>query len=768
LGCSEPDGSGLRRVAIGDAITRREDEDLLTRGGNYVEDVSDPLLEGAVHVCFVRSTEAHALIDVHVDDVKGQPGVVGAFVGADLDLGPFPFAIPIYADAMRSAYLATDRVRYVGEPIAAVVATSLAEALDAAQLVAADYQPLPVVVDIEEALRDEVLLFPDHGTNTAISYEMGSEDDLFAGCEVVVDAEVRWPRLAPCPLEGRSAASVWSPDGRLHHWLSSQAPQASRGLLSRVLEVEESLVRVVSPDVGGGFGAKHGSYPEDVLLAWISRAVGRPARWTESRTEGMLGMSHGRSQIQRMRIGGTRDGRILAYRLELLQDAGAYPAMGGYTPGATGRMAAGPYDIPRFYFTSRAVVTNTTTVGAYRGAGRPEATAAIERAVDLFALEVGMDPVEVRRRNLVPAHAFPYRNGVGMMYDTGDYERALDMVLGAADYGSLRHEQANRRRSPDAVQLGIGTATYVQSTGGPALMSEFGRVQITADGTVVVDAGTMPHGQGHVTVWTSIVSETLGVAPDQVVVRSGDTDISPSGFGTFGSRSGQLAGSAILQCSEILVERAKHLTADLLEANRPDVVFDNMQGRFHVAGSPSMFRTWTDIVAASGRPSLGEECTYESSAPTFAFGAHLAVVETDLETGRVRLIRFVSVDDAGRLLNPLIVEGQRHGGAAQGIAQVVLEEFVYDAAGTPLTTNLADYAMISAAELPSFDLLTLETPTPINPLGAKGIGEASTGGAIAAVQSAIFDSVHYLGVGEIDMPATPERVWRAVQRARGG
>ena len=746
-------------------LTRLEDFRLLTAGGMYVEDVDDPLLEGAAHVCFVRSTAAHANIEVSVEEARRLPGVLAAFVASDLDLGAFPSIVPSCPETMWAPLLAAHRVRYVGEPVAVVVAATKEQAADATMAVEVAYDFLPAVVNVEEAQLDEVLLFADQGTNTVTSIHAGDESGLFDGCEIVVEGRVRWPSLAPCPLEGRSAASVWDSTGRLHHWLSSQAPQASRALLSRLLGVDDSAIRVVAPDVGGGFGAKHSSYPEDVVLAWIARALRRPVRWTETRTEGMLGMTHGRSQVQRVRLGGTRSGKLLAYQLDLLQDAGAYPGMAAYTPEATCRMAVGPYDVQRFSFTAQVVVTNTTPIGAYRGAGRPESTSAIEYAVDLFAEQAGLDPVEVRRRNLVRADHFPYRNAVGTIYDSGDYERALDMVVDASGYDGLRDRQSQRRLKSAGAQIGIGTSCYVESTGGPALMSEFASVTLKEDGSVLVDTGTMPHGQGHATVWTNIVSDTLGISPGHIFVRSGDTDIVPVGSGTFGSRSAQLAGSAVLQCSERLVERGREKAAELMEAALDDMLLDRDSGRFHVVGNPSKYLTWGDIAASSGRDT-DEQYVFAQSGPTFAFGAHVAVVETDLETGKVLLTDLVSVDDAGTILNAPIVEGQRHGGIAQGVAQVMLEEYVYDTEGNPITTNLADYPMISAAELPSFRLLTLETPTTQNPLGVKGIGEAATAGAIAAVHSAVIDSIRHLGVQSVDMPATPERVWRAIQNAQ--
>jgi carbon-monoxide dehydrogenase large subunit len=655
-------------------------------------------------------------------------------------------------------------VRFVGEPIVAVVTEQRYQGEDAAELVWVDLDPLPVVVDMEEAAKDEVIVHEAAGTN--ITMKLGDEldPDLFSGCEVVVTEKIHNQRVAIAPLEVRSCAAAW--DGqRLTFWLSTQGPQGARDGIQGILGLEPGQVHLISPDVGGGFGAKTGIASEEIVTAWLARHLARPMRWTENRTENMLAMGHGRGQVQTVTIGGKRDGTVEAYRLEIVADNGAYASMGGMLPFLTRMMAAGVYTIPKIESTSVTVVTNTTPTVAYRGAGRPEASAAIERAMDLFAAEVGMDPAEVRRKNLIPKDAFPHQTAAGATYDSGDYERALDLALEASGYADLRKEQQARRDRNDPVQLGIGVAVYVEVTGGPYAGNEVAKVEITPDGGAKVFTGTSPHGQGHVTSWSMLASEQLGIPMERIEVIHGDTDLVPVGQGTMGSRSLQLGGSAVHQASVELVELAKQQAADLLEANPDDIVLDKVDGRFHVAGTPSAGRSWAELVEQSDAPLL-VDTTFQAASSTFPFGAHIAVVEVDTDTGKVEVRRVVTVDDAGVLLNPMIVEGQRHGGIAQGIEQALCGEVVYDADGNPLTSNLADYTFISAAELPSFELVPMETPTNANPLGAKGIGESGTIGATPAVQSAVVDALSHLGIRHIDMPATPQRVWSAIQEVR--
>ncbi len=750
---------------LGNRVVRREDPKFLSVGGTYVADLDLP---GALHLVFVRSSMAHArLASIDTSAAEAAPGVVAVFTHHDLGLAPMETVVGMTPEAMTQPILAAGTVRYVGEPIAALVAETREAAVDAAELVVVDYEPLAAVVDPRVARRDETILFPDAGTNTALTLDMGRDEAMFDGCEVRVQQVIVNQRVAPCPLEVRSAAAFVTPEGRVEFRSSTQAPHGVRDTLARALALEPDDVHVISPDVGGGFGAKATVYTEDIVVGWCARHLGRPVRWTETRSESMLGLGHGRGQVQTATIGGSRDGTITAFDLAVLQDCGAYPGMGTVLPFMTRTMVSGVYTIPKAECSFESVVTNTTPTTAYRGAGRPEAAAAIERMVDIFAAEIGMDPAEVRRRNLIASDAFPYTTPVGTVYDVGEYRRTLDIALDVAGYDELRTEQRRRRDAGDPRQLGVGLSCYVEITNGIP-EGEYGSVEVRPDGTVVVRTGTSPHGQGHVTAWSMLVAEQLGVPIEDIEVIHGDTDVVPRGVGTFGSRSLQAGGNAVNQAAIDVVEKAKDIAADLFEAAREDIVLDKSRGVFHVVGTPALARGWAELataaVAAGGNPLLAE-VDLASPGPTFPFGTHLAVVEVDTETGHVTLVRHVAVDDAGRIVNPLLAEGQVHGGVAQGVAQALLEEVVYDGDGNPLTANLADYSFISAAELPSFETLFTETPTPVNPLGAKGIGESGTIGATPAVHNAVVDALAHLGVRHVDMPATPERVWNAIRDA---
>ncbi|HET9733304.1 MAG TPA: xanthine dehydrogenase family protein molybdopterin-binding subunit [Acidimicrobiales bacterium] len=747
---------------LGNRVLRKEDPKFLTVGGSYIEDMA---LEGALHAVFVRSTMAHARVgSVDTSEAASAPGVVRVLAAGDIDLAAAPPA-GMLNQAMPRPWLAGEVVRFVGEPVAVVLAESRAAAVDAAEMVIVDYEPLPAVVDPVRAAEDENLLFPEAGTNVCFALPLGPDEHLFDDCEVVLRRRIGNQRVAPCPLEVRAAVSRWEPDGRLTHWASTQTPHQCKTELATLYGVEPDQVRVIAPDVGGGFGAKIGIYPEELLLPALARLAGRPVRWVETRSESMLALGHGRGQVQDLTIGGTRDGKILAYQLDVIQDAGAYPRVGALLPFMTNTMLTGVYAIPRAQFNSRSVVTNTTPTVAYRGAGRPEATAALERAVDLFAAEIGMDPAEVRRRNLVPADAFPFTTPGGTTYDIGDYQKALDLALSTAGYDELRAEQAERRASGHRRQLGIGLSVYVEITNGVG-GDEYGSVTVRPDGRVLVRTGTSPHGQGHGTAFAMLVAERLGVPVDDVDVVHGDTDVVPQGGGTMGSRSLQTGGVAVHQAAGEVVERARQLAADQLEADPADVVLDKVSGRFHVTGTPAVGRGWAELAAEAGP--IEAEVRFNPAGPTFPFGAHVAVVEVDTETGHVTLRRMVAVDDAGRILNPLLADGQIHGGLAQGVAQALLEEVLYDEDGNPVTSNLADYAFVSAAELPSFDRIPMETPTPLNELGAKGIGESGSIGSTPAVQNAVVDALSHLGIRHVGIPATPQRVWEAIQSAAGG
>lgn len=755
---------------FGNRVLRKEDPKFLTTGGVYVDDLhSEPLLANAAHATYVRASVAHGRItNIDITAAMDAPGVIAIYTAADLDLQPIAST---YNPKVKRTMLATDKVRYVGEPIAVILTELANQGEDVAERVVVDYDTLEALIDIEAAMTSSTLIYEDCGSNvvfdsTAIGMPDNTGEAFFDGCEVVVKGRFVNQRVAPCPLEVRAAAAAWV-DGRLYQWLSTQHAQGARDGVKKANDLNNGDVRVITPDVGGGFGAKIGVYPEELLLGRLANKLGRPVRWRETRSESMVALGHGRAQVQYVTIGGTRDGKVQAYQMHVLQDSGAWVDDGAIlAPFMTRPMSSGVYDIPKIECRTTSVVTNTTPTVAYRGAGRPEAAAAIERAMDLFAAEIGKDPTEVRRMNLIAKFDQPHTTAIGQAYDVGDYEAALDKVLAAADYTKLRAEQAIKRARGDVKQLGIGVSVYVEITGGTT-QGEVAKIEVLPDGRAVVYTGTSPHGQGHVTAWSMIATEETGIDMDKIDVIWGDTDLVPVGGGTMASRSLQQGGAAVQQAAIELVQQARTHAAHLLEANEADVVFDKSAGAFHVVGTPAVSKTWAEVSAAIATTGgLIQETTFTAGGATFPFGAHLAVVEVDIETGHVRHIRHVACDDAGRVLNPLLLEGQIHGGVAQGIAQALLEEVRFDLDGNPITSNLADYAFISAAELPSFELIRMETPTPRNPLGAKGIGESGTIGSTPAVQSAVIDAVSHLGVRHIDMPATAERVWKAIQAAR--
>jgi aerobic carbon-monoxide dehydrogenase large subunit len=757
---------------LGTRVLRTEDPKFLTTGGVYTEDVVDDRLAGACHVFFVRSPLAHARITgIDVSGALEAPGVIAAFTGADLADLPVipPSAAGLMNTEMTQRLLATEKVRYVGEPVAVVVTEHAYEGEDALELVAVDYDPLPAVLGFDPD--DSSLLFEAAGTNVAGYWgdQSSLNPELFDGCEVVVSHTIVNQRVAPAPMETRAAAAVWGEDGRLTTWIPNQGAQGTRDNLVTLLSLEPGQVRVITPDVGGAFGAKFGADPEHAIVAWVARRLGRPARWTETRYENLIGMTHGRAQQHTVTVGGSRDGDIKAYRLEIVQDAGAYPKIGAVLPMLTILMTSGPYEIPNAEAIAKVVVTNTTPIGAYRGAGRPEATAAIERAIDLFATEIGVDPADVRRKNLLPKFTEPHRTKFGALYDTGDYVAALDRALEAAGYSDLRKEQAARRESGDVRQLGIGVASYVEITGmgdGEGTPpSENATVEVHPDGTATILTGTSPHGQGHATAWAMLASDKLGIPVEKITLKWGDTDLIPEGGGTGGSRSLQQGGAAVQQASEELIEIARERAAAELEANPADLVFDASRSAFAVAGDPDASVPLTKLAETER---LLVRTVFSQPGATFPFGTHIAVAEVDTETGKPTLTRVITVDDAGTILNPLLAEGQRHGGIGQGAAQAFLEEVVYDDDGNPLTTSFADYPIISATEVPTYELAEMQTPTTYNPLGAKGIGEAGSIGSTPAVQNAIIDAVSHLGVRHIDMPVTSRRVWEALQAAKQG
>ena len=764
---------------FGIPVLRTEDPRFLRGEGRYLENIE---IEGALRAVFVRSIMPHArVLGLDVSQAREMPGVAGVLTAADIDLPPQSPSGNVEGSAgtieglFGREVLARDVVRFVGEPLAVVLAESLAQAEDAAETVLPDYEPLAHVTDVEDAAsKDAPLLWPEHGSNVAHEFtshwpDGQDEGDPLAGADVVVRGRFVNQRLAPVPMETNAIAVVPEQDGAFTVWVSTQVPFDVRDDLAEALGLEKARVRTIAPDVGGGFGAKLQIYPEYLVVAVAAKHLGRAVRWSESRSESMLGLTHGRAQVQFVEIGALRDGTVVGMKVELLGDMGAYP-IGAFLPVTTQEMLSGVYTIPRIACRGRAVVTNATPVAPYRGAGRPEATALVERAMDMVAAKLEMDPVEIRRKNLIPATAFPYTTSSGTTYDVGDYELALNEALRIAGYEELRAEQALRRDRGDHVALGIGVCTYVEITSFSS--KEFGSVEVHPDGGVTVLTGVTPNGQGHETAFAQITASVLGVPMEEVRVVHSDTGKVPRGAGTWGSRSLQAGGSAVFEQSRAVAEKAAKIAAALLETDVADV--SAADGRFSVTGAPDRSVSWAEVAAAANdparipadlEPGLKSAGSYQEPDSTFPFGTHIAVVEVDTETGDVQLIRHIAVDDCGRILNPLLVEGQVHGGLGQGIAQALYEEVRYDEGGNPITGNLSTYAMPSAAEFPWFETANTQTPTPVNPLGVKGIGESATIGSTPAVQNAAVDALSHLGVRHLDLPLTPERVWAALRTA---
>ncbi|MGZ8571118.1 MAG: xanthine dehydrogenase family protein molybdopterin-binding subunit [Actinomycetota bacterium] len=748
---------------------RTEDPRFLRGEGRYLENVEVP---GALRAVFVRSIFPHAVVRriEGLAEARGMPGVEAVYTAADLGIPPQPPAgnveapggeleLPFHREA-----LARDRVRYVGEPFALVVADTLARAQDAAEVVWLEADAVETVTDPEVAARpDAPMLWPDIGTNVAHTFEHAWGDDVLAGADVVVRGRFVNQRVAPVPMEVNGIAVV-PPDGDAPWtvWVSSQVPFDVRDDVAELLGVPRREVRTIAPDVGGGFGAKLLIYPEYLCVAKAAQLLGRPVRWFESRSESMLSLNHGRAQVQHVEVGAERDGTLVGMRVELYGDLGAYP-VGAYMPVTTGEMSPGVYTWGKVAYRGVSVVTNATPMMAYRGAGRPEATALVERAVDMVAAELGLDPVEIRRRNLIASDAFPYRTATDTIYDSGDYVRSLDEALRLAGYDGLRAEQRERRERGDHLLLGVGVSTYVEITSFSS--KEYARVEVTEDGTVLVHTGTSPHGQGHETAFAQLAAGMLSVPMEAVKVLHSDSGVVAQGQGTWGSRSLQAGGSSIAVRAGEVIETARALAASSLEVDVADLE-GPVDGGFRVAGAPDRAVTWGALAGAAARDGgLWSAGVYREPGSTFPFGAHVAVVEVDAETGGVTLVRHIAVDDCGRILNPALVRGQQHGGMAQGIAQALYEEVVYDEVGNPITGNLTTYLIPSAADLPSYETHTTETPTDVNPLGVKGIGESGSIGSTPAVQNAVVDALAHLGVRHIDLPCSPERVLRAIHEA---
>jgi carbon-monoxide dehydrogenase large subunit len=752
---------------IGTRVVRKEDPAYLTVGGTYVDDVECP---GALHAVFVRSVMAHAdIAAVHTAEAAQMPSVVGVYTAADLDLHADPPSMPVLNQQMLRSPLAAERVRFVGEPYAVVVAETRTAAYDAAEMVYADYTPLDALVDTAEAARGDNLLFPEAETNTVFAIPGGEDDDgLFDDCEVTVELAFDNPRLSGAPIEPRAALASWDPESeRLTYWACTQFPHRSRDVLAEHCGLSQDQVHVITPDVGGGFGTKNANYVEDFVVARLTCRLERPVRWTETRSECMIGLCHGRAISYVARIGGTRDGDVTAYSVDALQDAGAYPLIGALLPMFVRTLATGVYDIPNVAVTTNSVATNTAPVGAYRGAGRPEAALAIERMMDLYAAEIGMDPGELRRRNFIAPESFPFTTPTGADMDSGEYAKALDAVLEAADYEALRAEQERRRAESASKLLGLGWCAYVEISN-PMAGPEFGSMEVRPDGSALVLTGSSNHGQGHHTAFAQIAADRTGIDFERIEVRHGDTDEVARGGGTGGSRSLQTGGVAVFEAAEAVIDQARHAAATMLEADPADIVLDVDAGTFAVAGTPARSLDWPQVathVSQSEDRELKAESDFQPPGATFPFGIQLSVVEVDRDTGQVTPLRHVTCDDCGTIVNPMIVEGQVHGGVASGIAHALGEVFVYDDDGNPLTANFMDYAIASAAELPGIERIPLETPTDRNPLGAKGIGESGTIGATPAVLNAVVDALSHLGVRHIELPCTPQQVWQHLQHA---
>ncbi len=742
---------------------RLEDPPLITGAGRYVGDLVDA---GTLHCGFVRSPVAHGdLVSVDPADALELPGVVAVFGADDLGLpdmpsSPHPGAPE--AAAMGQPPLARARVRYVGAPVAVVVAESAAQAADAADMVWVDVEELPVA-DVAAALAGEVLLFPETGSNV-VHRATVKTDGPRPAAEVEVCVEVDIPRVSPVTIE--PLAILARPVGSgLEVWCGHQTPAGLPRELGAMLGLDPDRIRARAPEVGGGFGTKGMFYPEYPVVAAVARRLGRPAAWLQTRTEQFLCGTHGRAQHLTMRIGGDPDGRIRYVAADIVGDAGAYPSAGARVPFFTLSVIQGPYDIDYLDATATAVVTNRAPVGPYRGAGRPEAAIVIERAVDAFAAATGLLPEDVRRRNFVDPAGFPYTSHTGSIYDSGDYAAALALAVKAADLAGWRSMKAERR-ADGGNPIGIGFGSFIERAGGAVGSGEYGKVELGSDGQVIIRTGSTPAGQGHRTVWSQIAAGVFSVPAASVMFFAGDTGEVAGGVGSFASRSTQLGGSAVLRTALEVRERARAVAARMLEASEADLVLAD--GSFGVAGSPGTEITLREVAAearATGVELAAEEM-YIGRAQTFPFGTYVAVVEVERETGEVEVLSLVAVDDCGNVLNPMIVDGQIHGSIMQGIGEALLEEVVYDAEGQLINSNLAGYLVPTSTQPLPLKTLRTTTPAPGNPLGAKGTGEAGCIGAPAALLNAVHDALRDDGVTAMNFPLTPARVWEAIRAAR--
>jgi carbon-monoxide dehydrogenase large subunit len=766
----------MRGSILGTEVRRVEDPELIRGQGTYVDNLHIP---ATLHLSFVRSPLAHARITrVDTEAAANAPGVRAVYTAETLSLHPQVPAIPVNPRCARPP-LATGKVRFVGDVVAAVVAETKAQAQDAAELVEVDYDPLEAVVDLERALApDAPPQFEELGSNIAAAEREPGDDDPLEGADVVVRLTMRNQRLAAMPMEPNAIVAVPgngpdNPAGQDYDatvYVSTQAAHMFHQMVAGAVGIDPARLRVVAPHVGGGFGAKIGAQPEHLVVLAAAVKLGQPVKWVETRGENAVSMMQGRGQQEWAELGLRQDGTIVGLRLHVIADCGAYAGFNGFLGMVFTRlMASGVYRIPKISYSVIAALTNTTPMGAFRGAGRPEAAELLERLMDVAAVQLDLDPAELRRRNFIQPEEFPYTTVVGAKYDIGDYDAPLRKAMELADYQGLRAEQARRRENGDRKQLGIGLSAYVEVTGG-GNFTEYSSVSIDPDGIATLKVGTSSHGQGHATAFSMIVSDKLGIPLENIRFVQADTATVPRGGGTMGSRSLQMGGNAVNRATEVVLDAARELAAELLEAGVDDIEVTE-DGGLGVAGVPDRTISWVTLAKTAqerGTP-LGAELDWEQEGgSTFPFGAHLSVVEVDTDTGRVTPIKHYAVDDCGRVLNPLLVAGQQHGGLAQGMAQALWEHFVYDEDGNPLTASLTDYTIPSAVEMPWFDVVNTETPTPYNPLGAKGIGESATIGSTPAVHNAVVDAVSHLGVRHIDIPCTPQAVWRAIDQAKRG
>jgi aerobic carbon-monoxide dehydrogenase large subunit len=766
---------------------RKEDARLVTGQTTWTDNLTLP---GLLHIAFVRSPFAHARItSVDVSAARGMPGVIAAFSGADFagEQGSLPCAWPVTPDIVIPAHppMATEEVRYVGEAVACVVARDRYAAADAVSAVDVEYEPLPPVLDIRTALDEGSPKVHEAGNKSfEWVFQNGDLDAAFREAPVVIERNYRQQRLIPSAMEPRAVVCSCV-GGEFTLWSATQIPHILRLMLALVTGVPEQNIRVIAPDVGGGFGSKLQVTAEEVLAMLIARKLGRPVKWTESRSEGNMTVHHGRDQWQRIRVAAERDGRVRGLSVDLLADMGAYLML--VTPGVPllgAFMFPAIYKMDAYSFRCTGVFTTKMPTDAYRGAGRPEATFGIERTMDELANELGMDPLEVRQRNWITHGEFPYTTIAGLTYDSGNYEAATARAKELFGYDQLRQEQAARRASGDPVQLGIGVSTFTEMCGlAPSRVLgslaygaggwENASVRMLPTGKVEVVTGSSAHGQGHETAWSQIVADRLGVPFEDIRVLHGDTQVSPKGMDTYGSRSLTVGGVAVLSACDKVIEKAKVIAAGMIEASANDLEWS--PGRFAVRGDPEKGVTIGEIALATFaahnlpdgvEPSLDSDATYDPDNFSFPHGTHLCATEIDTETGMVTIRSYVAVDDVGTVVNPLIVDGQVHGGIAQGIAQALYEEAVYDEDGNLLTTTMADYLLPSAADLPHFTTDRTVTAATTNPMGVKGVGEAGTIASTPAVVNAIIDALRQFGVRDVPMPCTPERVWRAIQAGR--